>query len=517
MTAIFTTGRRCLSLWFPRLSPDRILRLRHGRFWRSAALHDGPPLALWRSEKGADRLCALDERAAALGLRPGMGLADARAMHPGTEFTPADAAADAQLLSGLADWCDRYTPLAALDGVDGIFLDITGCAHLFGGEKALLDDLLARLFHQGFAVSAAIASTPGAAWAQARYSGGGLIAPGNEAAALSPLPLAALRIEAPARSGLESVGLKTAAALIGAPRAPIARRFGVAVLERLDQALGCLDEPLSPRLPLPLVSAERRLAEPAELPGEIEHLAFMLASSLKDELERRGEGARRLELVLFRVDGAVSRMTLGLSQPLRDPLRIRRLFRERLAAEPPDAGFGFDLVRLSVLAAAPFASLQGDLSGADAAGAAESLAAFADRVQARLGEGALLRPAAADSHVPERAAGFVAFAAPAAIVDEAHAPDAARPIRIFGPPEPVDAMAGVPDGPPVSFRWRRALHRVVRAEGPERIAPEWWRGDSPARDYFRVEDEVGRRYWLMRQGLYGAGPAPRWFMHGACA
>lgn len=486
-------------------------------------------------DRNAQRISALDERAEALHLKRGMGIADARAMHPSIDIVEADPEADRRLLEGLADWCDRYTPLVALDGADGLFLDVTGCTHLFGGERAMLDDILSRFFHQGFDVRAGLAATPGAAWAAARFSGDLIVASGEEDALLAPLPLAALRIDPDIRASLESVGLRTAGAVMAAPRAPLARRFGATLLLRLDQALGRLDEAVSPRLPVAPLSVERHLAEPVMLTDEIERLVRLLATTLKSDLERRGEGARTLALLLFRVDGAVSRIAVGTSRPLREPLLIQRLFHERLAAleQDIDAGYGFDLVRLSVLSAAAFDMQQADLTG-EAEDDGADIALFADRIRARLGDGAVLQPVAVDSHLPERAVATLPFTeapqrtTPPKKPERMKAPATIfrpeRPIRLFRSPEPIEVPATeLPEGPPMNFRWRRALYRVARAEGPERIAPEWWRQqqdqeDALTRDYFRIEDSDGRRYWLYRQGLYGTGqPAPRWFMHGVFA
>ena len=483
----------------------------------------------------AQRISALDERAEALHLKRDMGIADARAMHPSIDIVEADPEADRRLLEGLADWCDRYTPLVALDGADGLFLDVTGCTHLFGGERAMLDDILSRFLHQGFDVRAGLAPTPGAAWAAARFCGDRIVDGGEEEALLAPLPLAALRIAPETRASLESVGLRTAGAVMAAPRAPLARRFGATLLLRLDQALGRLDEAVSPRLPVAPLSVERHLAEPVTLTEDIERLVGLLATTLKTDLERRGEGARTLALLLFRVDGAVSRIALGTSRPMRDPRLIQKLFHERLAAleQDIDAGYGFDLVRLSVLAAAAFDMAQADLTGEVTDDGAD-IALFADRIRARLGEGAVLQPVAVESHLPERAVAIVPFSeaprrtTPPKRQDRVQAPKTIfppeRPIRLFRAPEPIEVPATeMPEGPPLHFRWRRALYRVTRAEGPERIAAEWWRqapGDAAAstRDYFRIEDAEGRRYWLYRQGLYGGSQAaPRWFMHGVFA
>ena len=467
-----------------------------------------------------------------------MGIADARAMYPSIEIVAEDMGADRRLLEGLADWCDRYTPLVALDGTDGLFLDITGCAHLFGGEEAMLDGMLSRFFEQGFRTRAGLASTPGAAWAAARFSLDGTIREGGERPFLESLPLAALRLEPNTTTSLESVGLRTIGAIAERPRAPLARRFGAMLLLRLDQALGEIEEVISPRLPVPPLSVERHLAEPIGLVEDIERLIPLLARSLKHDLERRGEGARMLELLLFRVDGAVSRISAGASLPLREPALIGRLFHERLSAlgASLDPGYGFDLVRLSAFATAPVETPQADLGG-DAGTDKEDIAHFADRVRARLGREAMLKPLLAESHLPERAAALV----PADLVPADGAPPERkmpaaprkgidfspsrrvpeRPLRLFFRPEPIEVpVTEVPEGPPLNFRWRRAMHRVARAEGPERIAPEWWREDNeaPTRDYFRVEDSDGHRYWLFREGLYEAeGASPRWYLQGISA
>ncbi|MBZ9885453.1 DNA polymerase Y family protein [Mesorhizobium sp. CA10] len=491
-------------------------------------------------DNNTQRIAALDERAEALRLKRGMGIADARAMHPSIDVVEADPEADRRLLEGLADWCDRYTPLVAIDGEDGLFLDVTGCTHLFGGERAMQDEILARFFQQGFDVRAGLASTPGAAWAAARFHGDRIVAGGEEEALLSPLPLSALRIAPETRASLESVGLRTAGAVMAAPRAPLARRFGATLLLRLDQALGRLDEAVSPRLPVAPLSVERHLAEPVVLTDDIERLVSRLAIALKTDLERRGEGARTLALLLFRVDGAVNRIAVGTSRPMREPRLIQRLFHERLTAleQSIDAGFGFDLVRLSVLSVAAFDLAQGDLTGETDDDDAD-IALFADRVRARLGEAAVLKPVVVESHLPERAVKTVSFAeapqgrAPAAgrTPPPRTAPPMTvyppeRPVRLFRSPEPIEVPATeIPEGPPMNFRWRRALYRVARAEGPERIAAEWWRQlpgeeEAPTRDYYRIEDSEGRRYWLYRQGLYSSAPQaapPRWFMHGVFA
>jgi protein ImuB len=515
-------ARRILAVWFPYLGTERIWRQRLGRSWRSHRPQAMPPLVVSHRDNNTQRIAALDERAEALRLKPQMGIADARAMHPSIEVVEAEPEADRRLLEALADWCDRYTPLVAIDAADGLFLDITGCAHLFGGEEAMLGDLLCRLDEQGFDARAGLGSTPGVAWAAARF-GLPRIASGEEAEALAPLPLVALRIDRETRAGLESVGLRTVGSIMSAPRAPLARRFGAQLIVRLDQALGRVEEAITPRLPVAPLSVERHFPEPISRTEDVERLILMLAATLKTDLERRGEGARRLQLALFRVDGAVNRIAVGTSRPLREPALIGRLFHERLTALEGDidAGYGFDLLRLAVLSSAQFDDAQGDLTG-QTADSGEELAMFADRIRARLGEAAVLMPVLVESHIPERAVTAAPFAERPAEKDRVAMPGHAveRPIRLFRDPELVEVTAEIPDGPPARFSWRRALHRIVSVEGPERIAPEWWRDPegTATRDYFRVEDADGRRYWLYREGFYGASEVmPRWFMHGLFA
>ncbi|MFB9953390.1 DNA polymerase Y family protein [Rhizobium puerariae] len=471
------------------------------------------------------RLTALDEASERLGLKRGQGLAEARAMFPKIDVADEDEGADLALLEAVADWCDRYTPLVAFDGREGLFLDITGCAHLFGGEDALLKDILERLFHMGLDVRGAISSSPGLSWAACRFGRGGVIADEAIEEVLAPLPVNALRIDGITVASLCKLGLKRVGDLMPMPRAPLARRFGPYLLLRLDQATGVNEESISPRRPVAALSAERRLADPVQAEDHILQLTGQIAASLKPGLEARGVGGRVFELVLFRVDGRVFRISAGASQPLRDPKRIAALFTERLKAahDDLDAGFGFELLRLNVLQDDIFKIAQDDFAGN---GRGEiSLTDFIDRVSARLGENCLQAAEMRQSHVPERAEIF----APAITarnardkVEEAlvFAPGSDRPLRLFRHPETIKAFAAaVPDGPPQRFRWRHVVHEVVRAEGPERISPEWWADTENAleRDYFRLESEAGRRFWVFREGRYDGKMAPNWRIHGIFA
>ncbi|PYB74239.1 DNA repair protein [Rhizobium wuzhouense] len=539
MTAAFTpslipehpaSDRRILSLYFPRLATDRIARRRWGLSWRSAPCSTGhperTPLVCAARAANTMRLTALDEMAESFGLRVGQGLAEARAICASLDVVEADPAADRAFLEAIADWCDRYTPLVALDGDDGLALDITGCAHLFGGETCLVDDLAGRLSAFGLAVQLSVAPTPGLARASSRFAGPRVIAGPEASALLNPLPMAALRLEPQTIMDLARVGLKTVGDLIGAARAPITRRFGRAPLLRLDQVLGREGEPISPRRMPALLSAERRLAEPIVAEDHILDLAGRLAAGLKVSLEARNEGGRLFELLIFRVDGRVFRIEVGTSAPLRDPHRIKALFKDRLSVlnDELEAGFGFELLRLNVLLSEPFEIHQAGLVEEEEEG--EHLARFLDQVFARLGERALRLPVSLASHWPDRAANHAPLTDGLKTLGRRHAIEQSmkppvrglRPLRLLARPEEVEVMSAVPDGPPASFRWRRVQRRIARAEGPERLTPEWWADgqDAAPRDYFRIEDTIGQRYWLYRKGLYERETTirPTWFLQG---
>ena len=503
-------------MWLRRLSTDRIER---------CTAEPVETFVVVASIKSAQCVTALTDGAARLGLKAGMGLADARAMYPKLPVVEADFEADARLLKAVADWCDRYTPLVGLDPPDGLFLDITGCAHLFGGEAALAPDLIARLTQQGLRARVAVADTAGAAWGVARYGTPRIVPRGETQTAVLPLPIAALRVDPGIVADLKTSGLTSIADLAARPRAPFAARFGEELLIRLDQALGRLDEPISPRLPVPAAMAEQRFPDPigreVDVFGTIEHLGRQLATVL----ERRGEGGRLFQVALFRADGKVHRLEFGTGAALRDPERIRKLFEERLAVlgDACDPGFGYDMVRLSALVTERSDPTQTGLAGDDHAG---ELTHLIDRLGARFGLRRVSRLVPQDTHIPEYAVAAVPahavkarLPAPPMIKQDSLA--ATRPVRLFERPEPVEATAEVPDGPPLFFRWRQVSHQVERSEGPERIALEWWRdgaGNRLTRDYFRVESHDGARVWLYREGLYGRETQnPRWYLHGLFA
>lgn len=517
MTAYSTPPRRYLHLWLPRLSIDRTRRARP----------DLPsPLALIAKQASALRLVALDAAAQTEGLTTGLSLADARAQVPHLTVADADEAADRAVLKGLAEACRRYTPSLAVDPPDGVCLNVTGAERLFGGEAALAHDLTVRMQRLGFSARCGLADTPMLAWALARFADDPVAAPGAGEAALAPLPMAALRLEEETLAMLRGLGLRQVGQILDARVRPsLARRLGETVLERIDQALGRRASPLALKLEIPPHVVEQRLAEPVADEPQVLRLAADLARPLCARLDAERLGARLFVLELWRVDGAVKRLQAPASRPLRDPARIAALFAERVAAlnEGLEADFGFELIRLSARRIQPAAAEAQDLlqDGPDPAG----FAALVDRLSARLGEGTVRAAAPVfETRTPERAVRTAPFdaAAPPAWGGEPAARDEGvplRPLTLFARPQPIEVTAVVPEGAPDRFRWRRLSRRIVAAEGPERLEPEWGRaGEAPrVRDYYRLEDEAGRRYWVFREGRYGDQADPRWFIHGLFA
>jgi len=479
---------------------------------RKVAPIDGEEcLPLLLSHRAGNRLviAAASPEARKLGLHPGMAVAQARALVPGLDIAEADPAADAALLARLALFAARrWTPRASLAPPDGLFLDLTGAAHLFGGEAAMGRRILVFCGRAGFAARFAVAGTPGAAHALARFGGGGLCPPGGEAAALAPLPLAALRVEEPVLAAARRLGLETIGDLLALPRAPLQRRFGRTLLTRLDQALGRAAEPLDPVVPEEPPAAMLRFAEPIATPEAIEKAVDILLGRLAETLRKEALGVRRVALLGDRVDGAVQRLDVGTSRPTRDPDHLRRLIGAKLETIEP--GYGLDAIRLVAGRVEPLAPEQ--LSGAKTV---PDLALLIDRLAARLGARHLYRATAVESDVPERSVARTGPLAPAAPW-----PKWPRPVRLLSPPERVEnVVALLPDLPPRRFTWRGRAYRVRAADGPERIHGEWWKRGAEAeavRDYFQVEDEEGTRFWLYRRGDgvdHRTGDLS-WYLHG---
>jgi protein ImuB len=528
------SARRILSVWFARLSVDRWLRALAPDA-RAAA--EAQPTALITETAHGPRIAAANDAGLAAGARAGMLLADARALCPDLAAVPADPAGDLAALEKLALWAQRWGPWSAMDPPDGVLVDVTGAAHLFGGEERLLADVAAAFAARGLTVRAALAPTAGAAWALAHYGPpSGILTPGDDPLRLlGDLPVAALRLDDDVLTVLRRLGIKRLgqlAAVSGAGDDPaqeaasrdaLHRRFrnrrspAANPLLRLDQLLGRVPEPLLPVIERPMPMVQRRVMEPLRHRDLLDRVVGDLAAQMVRELEARGEGARRLELALWRVDGEVLARRIELAAATREAEHMMRLFARRL--DDVEAGFGIEMVQLRASWSEPLGLSQADLDAA-AESHGTALAACIDRLSVRLGPEAVTRPVARASHVPERAQGWQPPLAPVAAIAGA-LPVPARPLKLLDRAEPIAVLHAAPDGVPQRFRWRGAVREVVRVEGPERIAPEWWRERSTARlrDYYRIEDEAGRRYWIYRQGLAGdgRGGVPDWFLQGLFA
>src|SRR5579862_119386 len=529
---------RIVSVW---LSRWPILRALAAQAKQAAEKPIAPdrPFVLVVAATGGPRIAALNEAAEAAGLAPGEPLADARAKAGFLQVRDADPAADDAALRKLALWATRYTPTVSPwnddNGADGFFLDIEGASHLFGGEEKLIADLAARLEKNfGLPARIAVADTAGAAWALSRFHRASLfvLPSGEEAAALSPLPIAALRLAPETRSALRRLGFKTAGALFDRPRAPFAARFPIELLRRVDQALGRIDEPLVPIVAPPVYHCLRYLLEPIFTQEAVVAHASRLMQTLTHVLGRDDAGARRLRLCLYNVDGAVETIDIALTLPTRSVEHVVRLIDLKLdaLATARDSGFGFETIGLAVTHAAPLPARQTEFTaGGEARDRPERCAALIDALRQRLGAASVRRFAPVASHIPERAETLPPIEAEAPAWPE---PEQPRPLLLLPKAEPAKVTALVPDGPPRRFYWRGVTHEVTGAQGPERIAGEWWRAPPPfppplagegkevglTRDYYLVEDKDGQRFWLYREGIYGRETtAANWFVHGLFA
>ena len=598
--------RRCVSVWLPRWPIERRRRSQHHGTHVGAGAYE-PPFVLAAPGRHGLLVTAANEGARAQGIHPGLALADARARFPALLSAPSEMDADAAALTRLALWLGRYGPARhvemagddgeglVLEGAHGLWVDITGAAHLFGGEAALLDDLVSRLAAAGITARAGLADTGAAAFALARLATSpaapaAIARPGNLAADLAPLPIDGLRLAPATRLLLRRLGLKRIGQLYAIPRPALERRFrevsakgrseaarraaataAAAVLLRLDQALGRIAEPRRPLAEPPCHMARQALAEPLLTSAALIHVTHALCAEIAVSLETAGAGARRFVLTLYRVDGTAAEIALGTSRAVRHPRHLLSLLDEKLAEV--DAGFGIDVVTLAAAEVERLEDVQDALGGQGATDDAQRLSSLVDRLVTRLGRDRVLHLEARASHIPELAEVPVPAMRgshevsgskrgpsrdPPPAPASCQAPSAARPPFLLPAPEPIAVTAEVPEGAPVSFTWRRLTRRIRRAEGPERIAPEWWTDlgprrtplqqtegapgrpaaeeeepfwDGPSRtprrpdprtrtrDYYRLEDESGRRYWVFRAGLYSeeSDAQPCWYVHGLFA
>ncbi len=501
---------RVVSLFLPSWSTDR-LRRKAG----DAAPPAEAPLALIGRDGNRRVVLAVDAAAQSAGLRAGMTATKAQVLVPNLIVQDADSAGDAEALERLAVWLLRYAPIVAPDPPNGIVIDSTGADHLHGGEAAMLDGLIGRLAMSGIAARGAIADTWGAAHALARYAASPtFIAPeGHGSSILEPLPLAALRIAPSVAADLHTLGFRTVGDLLAQPRAPLTLRFGPEIGRRIDQALGEASEPIEPVRSADLIEVRRAFAEPIGAAETIARYVGKLVVQLCERLEAAGLGARRLDLICHRVDSRAQAVRIGMATPVRDAKRLTRLLCDKIETISP--GFGIEVMTLAASVAEPFEAKQTISSLVEETEA--DVSGLVDTLMNRVGERAIYRLAPVASDVPERSVCRVpAMAADTGANWPGHWP---RPSRLLPQPERIETVALLPDHPPATFTWRGVRRRVKRADGPERIHAEWWKRDAElvaVRDYFRVEDEAGERFWIYRAGD-GVDPATgshRWFLHG---
>ncbi|WP_295535276.1 DNA polymerase Y family protein [uncultured Thioclava sp.] len=491
--------RRIVSMWFPRLASDRVLRTRPV----------DAPFALTITEQNTQRLYCLNAQAEAQGLHRAMSFADAHAFCPDLLSAPARPDQDARFLAALPRWAPHHCPWVGPEGADGLVLAITAASHLWGGGAELLGDRGARAAAAGLSRRLGLGDTGGAAWALAHYHEG-IAPPGQGLCALQSLPVAALRLEGAQATGLQRLGLRTIGDLAQSPRGPLARRFGPELMLRLDQALGRTPEAITPEREPPHYATRLTLPEPIGLSADVMAGTGRLLKRLCDTLKADEAGARVLCLTLQRVDRASQQVELRLASAMRDPARILALFERGISTV--DAGFGIDQMRLEASVVEPLPAQQ---IGPKTQPAPDRLNDLITRIGTRIGLENIQRFLPADSHIPERSF----LIAPAAYSQPKsgwpkscwHAPRP-RPLRLF-PPEPI---AGTTPRPAARFRWRRMGFTLARTTGPERIAPEWWLEDdswrSGVRDYWHVETREGRRLWM-----FYTPQTPGWFVQGEFA
>ncbi len=495
-------NRRIASLWLPRLSIERWLKASGGS--------DEDRVALVVEAAHGQMVHAATHAA---GVRRGTRLTDARVLDPGLAAVAADLVGDAALLARLARWASRWSPLVEVDGEDGLRMDVSGVAHLFGGEAALMRDVEERFAGMGLTCRVALAATTGAAWGLARFAPSPARGEGLEEL-LAPLPVAALRLPPGPTRTLELLGLKTIGQLTGVPRRSLARRFREAdnPLDALDRMLGRKAEPLTAAPCEAPPRATIRLAEPVADPSAARQALDLLVPKLVAILAARRLGVRRLLLCGYRVDGEVAMAAAATALPSRDARHLQRLLADK--TEELDPGFGFDAFLLEASWCEPLGAAQDSL--VDEPRGEREVAELVDRLSVKLGADKVRRPVARGSHLPERASGWVGVAESSSSSVAVATPS--RPQRLLDHPEAIGVIYATPEGLPRRFTWRRGVHDIARVEGPERIAPEWWRERASARlrDYYRVEDKSGRRFWIYREGVIGdgRGGAPEWYLHG---
>ena len=494
-------SRRFVAIWFVSLMTDWMQR-KH-------TVLKGSAFALSLAEKGRRVVKAVSTEARSRGVYPEMVVADCKALVPELEVLDFDAEQPQKLLHALGEWCIRYTPIVSVDLPDGLILDASGCAHLWGGEEEYLNDLRSKFQNFGYHVNVAMADTIGSAWGVSRFgSSMKVVPPDGQRELLSTLPPSALRLETPVVERLERLGLKTIGHFMQMPRTALRRRFGQNLLTRLDQALGDELEFLDPVRPISPYEERLPSMEPIRTATGIEIALNTLIENLCERLDREHKGIRQCEFICYRVDGGVQKISIGTSRPSRTMRHLFRLFEIRIPEIEPDLG-----IELFILAAGVVEELQATQDVLWAAGSANTsaIAELLDRLAGKTGGQSIQRFLPDEHHWPERS--IKKSISLAEKPGTAWRADQSRPLHLLNQPEPIEVSAPIPDYPPMLFRYQGIIHNVKKADGPERIEQEWWIESGLYRDYYCVEDEKGGRYWLFRSGDY-VGGNPKWFIHG---
>ncbi len=496
-------AKRFVCIWFRHLKTD----------WfsiRQPALHD-QPFALAVPDHGRKIISTSNIKAREQGIEPGMSVADARAIYPSLQILDDDPKLSQRLLNSIARFCIRYTNSVAIELPDGLVLNVTGCAHLWGGEMQYMKDIYLRLKNRGYDLRVAMADTIGAAWARAHYGDGNpIIETGGQMEALLSLPASALRLETEVTERLIKLGLRQIRQFINMPRSALRRRFGPGLILRLDQALGHEEESTHPVIPIELFRERLPCLEPIITATGIEIALQRLLETLCHRLQQEGKGIRKAEFRGFRIDNKIEKIEIGTNRATFNKTHLFKLFEEKISSMEP--ALGIELFMLEASKTEKISPSQQKCWRSPGSLEDVVMAEFLDRLTNRFGASPIRRYMPDEHHWPERsfkqAADFLEQLTVSWLVDRP------RPIHLLLKPQAVEVTAPIPDYPPMMFRYQGKLHKIKKADGPERIEPEWWIAEGLHRDYYTVEDEEGGRYWLFRAGHYTEDDPPQWFIHG---
>jgi protein ImuB len=438
-----------------------------------------------------------------------MVLADARVIVPSLKYFDEVPGLPEKLLKSIAKWCIRFSPVVSIDPPDGIIIDATGCTHLWNGANFYLDSIVKRLRQIGYNVNAAMGSTPGKAWAIAHFGNHeSIIDSDTELTAFLILPVAALRLEVEAISRLNKLGLRQVRDILSMPRSVLRRRFGNHLLMRLDQALGRQEEVIQPVQPVEPYSERLPSLEPIVTATGIEIALKKLLEVLCKRLQHEGKGIRKLIFKGYRVDGNIQAIDIGTNSASSNAHHLFKLFEIKISSIEP--ALGIELFTLEASKVEDVYSTQEKFWDKTCGLENPELIKLLDRISNKIGVDSIHRFLPAEHHWPERS-----VKAAASLNEELTnrwRADWQRPIHLLQKPEPIWATALIPDYPPILFRYQNKLHKLKKADGPERIEREWWIEEGQHRDYYVVEDEEGKRYWLFRSGHYSDNY--QWFIHG---